>query len=280
MPQYKFLNPTRLKAPFGWIGGKSKLAKDIVEIMPPHSKYIEVFGGGLSVLYAKPSRKDILLDKNLKSFVDSNRKDKYVEIINDTNSNLINLHNIIKTRPASFRNMLNDMLCSREVFELIKMGKLKPKNNVQKAVLYYYLLTFSFGSKGDNFAMCKSRPPKDIYKDYSKWSERLKGVCIENMDFRKLIKEYDSNDALFYIDPPYVGTENYYKMQRDFGIREHKELSEILHNIEGKFILSYNDCELIRELYKSFKILQTKELKYSINIHTKKMTKEVLVVNY
>lgn len=56
---YKFLVPTKLKAPFGWVGGKSKLAQSIVSLMPPHKRYIEVFGGGLSVLYAKPSRRDI-----------------------------------------------------------------------------------------------------------------------------------------------------------------------------------------------------------------------------
>lgn len=281
MRQYNFLVPTKLKAPFGWVGGKSKLAKDIIELMPPHTRYIEVFGGGLSVLYAKPSRKDIMLDKKLDNFVSPHcRKDKYVEIVNDINSDLINLHTIIKTRPVSFKNMLNNMLCSREIFELIKRGKFKPKNDLQKAVLYYYLLIFSFGSKGDNFAMCKSRSPKDIYKDYSKWSERLKSVCIENMDFRKLIKCYDGIESLFYIDPPYVGTENYYKMQRDFGIQEHRELSEILHNIKGKFILSYNDCKLVRELYKDFRVLQTREIKYSLNINTAKMSKEVLIMNY
>lgn len=45
----------QLKAPFGWVGGKSKLAKDIVAAMPDHRLYVEVFGGALNVLYAKQS---------------------------------------------------------------------------------------------------------------------------------------------------------------------------------------------------------------------------------
>ncbi|STQ86207.1 hypothetical protein LS73_000145 [Helicobacter muridarum] len=55
-----FYKPTTLKAPFSWVGGKSRLAKDIVELMPPHRLYVEVFGGALSVLYAKPSIEDML----------------------------------------------------------------------------------------------------------------------------------------------------------------------------------------------------------------------------
>lgn len=265
--QYKFLTPTTLKAPFGWVGGKSRLAKDIVALMPPHRRYIEVFGGGLSVLYAKPK-------------LTGSGSNKYSEIINDINGDLINLHTIIKTRPQSFRNMLNHFPCSREIFYKIKDGKIKPRNNLEKAVLYYYLLVFSFASKGDNFAMCKSRPPKNIYRDYSIWSERLKGVCIENMDFARLIKEYDSVDSLFYLDPPYVGTENYYKIEGKFELDQHKQLAEILRNIQGKCIVSYNDCTLVRELYKDFRILQTKEVRYSMNIQARKLTKEVLIMNY
>ena len=48
------MQSTKLKAPFGWVGGKSKLAKDIVGLMPEHTTYVEVFGGALNVFYAKP----------------------------------------------------------------------------------------------------------------------------------------------------------------------------------------------------------------------------------
>lgn len=54
MPHTQTLKATTLKAPFAWVGGKSRLAASIVQLMPPHKRYIEVFGGGLSVLYAKP----------------------------------------------------------------------------------------------------------------------------------------------------------------------------------------------------------------------------------
>lgn len=58
---------------------------------------------------------------------------------------------------------------------------------------------------------------------------------------------YDIPNALLYLDPPYYGTEKYYQAQ--FAKDDHIRLCKVLENVEGKFILSYNDCEYIRNLY-------------------------------
>ncbi|WP_069637172.1 DNA adenine methylase [Campylobacter pinnipediorum] len=247
------------KAAFGWVGGKSKLAKDIIALMPKHDKYVEVFGGALSVFYQKSPSK--------------------CEILNDINGELINLHRIIKTRPQSLNIELNNMLRSREIFYLIKDKKLKPRNNIQRAALYFYLISLSFGSKGNNFAMAKGRNPKNIYRDFTLQSRRLKRAIIENMSYERLIKEYDSKDTLFYLDPPYVGTESYYKTPKDFNIADHKNLSYILSNINAKFILSYNDCDLVRELYSDFTIKEL-SIRYTLNAKTNKINKELLIMNF
>lgn len=76
------MQTTKIKAPFWWVGGKSKLAKDIVDLIPQdHRKYVEVFGGALSVLYAKEKSK--------------------LEVVNDINSELVNLHRAIRTNPQT-----------------------------------------------------------------------------------------------------------------------------------------------------------------------------------
>ena len=257
---------TKLKAPFGWVGGKSKLAKDIIELIPEdHTKYIEVFGGGLSVFYAKEPSK--------------------LEIVNDINGELVNLHRSIRTNPETLSMYLNDLLISRELFNDIRDKKLKPRNKIEAAAFYMFQLTQSFGSKGDSFAMSakSGRKPKNIYKSYSKWSKRLKGVTIENKSFQELIPLYDKEDAFFYVDPPYVSTESYYKNTGGFGIKEHKELAALLKGVKGKFLLSYNDCDLVRELYKDFNIKATKEIDYTLgaNMHKKdKKVREVFISNY
>lgn len=163
--------------------------------------------------------------------------------------------------------------------------KLKPRNNIEAAAFYFYQLTQSFGSKGDNFAMAakSGRKPKNIYRDFKKISDRLKGVTIENMSFSKLIPLYDKEDAFFYIDPPYVSTESYYKNTGGFGIKEHEQLAELLSKVKGRFLLSYNDSVIVRELYKGFNIRTTKEIKYTLgkNMHGKnKSVREVFITNY
>jgi DNA adenine methylase len=208
------MKTTTLKPPHGWVGGKSKLAKQIVGLIPDdHNLYVEVFGGALNVLYAK----------------ELPIHGRYREVANDFNGDLINLHRSIRINPSTLSSYLNELLISREIFNDIKKGKLKPRNRIEKASFYYYLLQMSFGSRGNNFAMsAKSRKPKNIYKNFSKWSKRLKMVTIENMDFEKLIINYDREEAFFYCDPPYVGTENYYKNIKTFDLDDHKRLYSTL----------------------------------------------------
>lgn len=232
-----------------------------------HRLYVEVFGGALNVLYRKQRP----------------ASSKQAEVVNDINGELVNIHRVIRTNPQSLSTYLNRLLISREIFTEILSGRTKPTNNIERAAFYYYLITQSFGSKGTTFAMNSKigRRPKDIYKDFSRWSKRLKFVTIENMSFDRLIRTYDADEAFFYCDPPYVSTEKYYQHTGGFGEAEHRKLSELLHGIKGKFLLSYNDCELVRELYADMKITSTKEIDYTLRgAGSKKIVREVFIMNY
>lgn len=77
---------------------------------------------------------------------------------------------------------------------------------------------------------------------------------IENLDFEHLIRTYDRQEALFYLDPPYYNAEKYYPDR--FNPEDHVRLKNRLDGIKGKFILSYNDCQAVRELYGGYEILQ------------------------
>jgi DNA adenine methylase len=111
-------------------------------------------------------------------------------------------------------------------------------------------------------------------------SARLAKVVIENKYFEDLINVYDKLDALFYLDPPYYKTEKYYEMK--FATEDHVRLRDRLGRIKGKFILSYNDCEEVRELYRNYKI---EEVSRQHNLHARyddveKMYKELIIRNY
>jgi DNA adenine methylase len=145
-------------------------------------------------------------------------------------------------------------------------------------VFYYYLLTQSFGSRATDFAMPRGSKPRirTLDRDFRVWSKRLQGVCIENMDFKKLITTYDHVDTLFYFDPPYVGTESYYQTPQGFHIDKHIELANMIKNLQGKFILSYNDCAVVRDLYKGYEIIEV-QTTYSLNGANKKQAKELII---
>lgn len=103
---------------------------------------------------------------------------------------------------------------------------------------------------------------------------------IENKDFEKLISQQDSEVSFFYCDPPYFATESYYE-NVGFTKSDHERLKNSLKNISGKFLVSYNDCPEIRELYSGFETYSYERLN---NIRQRfdggSMFKELLIANY
>lgn len=104
-------------------------------------------------------------------------------------------------------------------------------------------------------------------------------VVIENQDFETLIRHYDRSDAFFYADPPYFSTEDMYEI--GFGWDDHVRLRETLGRIKGKFLLSYNDCPEIRELYDGFSLFDfSRTHSMAQRYEAGKEFKELLIANY
>ena len=112
----------------------------------------------------------------------------------------------------------------------------------------------------------------------------MRGVQIENLDFRQIIEKYDSEKALFYLDPPYIEKEHYYEV--GFTEKDHTELAKMLKTIKGKFDLSYYPHSLIDKYYKNFNI-QTKQVSkasYGITVNSRQKIRpkgtELLIKNF
>lgn len=153
--------------------------------------------------------------------------------------------------------------------------------DLQRAARYLYLIKCSFGSNRNSFATA----PKTIYNIVSelpKYKERLKSVIIENRDFEDLIKTYDRDSALFYVDPPYVASERYYNRNyTKFNKDDHIRLNAVLKGIKGRFILSYNDCDFIRDLYKGYHIkCVSRQNLLPATAENRAEFKEVIITNY
>lgn len=254
-----------------WVGGKKALRKLIYTMFPVQfDRYIEVFGGGGWVLFGKPP--------NLK---------RKLEVYNDYNSNLANLFYCVKNRTCAFLLELGFLpINSRDEFSMIRtfLEKQEPDTtflqeeltlaeqnlsppdyeeiraillenaqmtDVKRAAAFFKLIRYSYGSGCTSFG-CQ---PFDVRKCFDAiWqaSHRLSETVIENKDFEALVRQYDRDNAFFYCDPPYYETEGHYEVV--FRKEDHMRLRDTLKACRGKWMVSYNDCDFIRELYDGYYI--------------------------
>ncbi len=216
-----------------WIGGKKALRDEIISRFPTdYKRYIEVFGGGGWVLFHKAPGNDF-------------------EVYNDRNPNLVNLYRCVRDHSDELTAELTYALNSRTDFDYIRKTLKTPTEipDVKRAAYFYQLIRYSYASGLDSYAS----QPHSMWNNFpliTNACARLQKVVIENKDFEKLIDQYDRSESFFYCDPPYFETEDYYE---DVGFTkdDHIRLADRLSSIEGKYLLSYNDCPEIRELYES-----------------------------
>lgn len=241
-----------------WIGGKKALRKRIVAEFPPNiERYIEVFGGAGWVLF------------------ESEKHAKF-EVFNDINGDLINLYRCVKYHSEELQRELDLVLHSREIFKnYLTQMKAEGLTDIQRAARYFVIIRSSFGADTRTFATGRQNIGSKV-SEFNQISKRLSDVIIENRDFEHLIKTYDREKALFYLDPPYYKAETYY--DNHFCESDHTRLHDILTNIKGKFILSYNADKYIEDLYSEFNIIHVERFD---NLSSKNgQYKEVIIRNY
>ena len=214
-----------------WVGGKKALRDEILARFPlEYKRYIEVFGGAGWVLFHKPPGNDF-------------------EVFNDFNGNLVNLYRCVREQPDKLRDELRFLLNSRLDFEYMKqmLHSQAALPDVRRAAYYYALIRYSYAAGTTTFGS----QPHAMWNNFpliEAAAGRLQKVVIENKDCIKLIRQYDRKESFFYCDPPYYQADQYYEAVSTDGF-DHQGLAEALLAIDGKFMLSYNDCGFIRELY-------------------------------
>lgn len=246
----------------GWIGGKRQLRKEILSHFPAAGvgRYIEVFGGAGWVLFGKEQIPG------------------QMEIYNDLDGDLVNLFRCVKYHCEALQAELDYLPHSREIFfDYIAQMNVSGLTDLQRAARFLYLVKHSFGSNAENFAT-GTKSANNVQNILSKVQKRLKNVVIENRDFEQIIKTYDRSNALFYLDPPYVGTEKNYTVK--FSEADHQRLAEVLKKIKGRFILSYGDAPLVRELYAWCNICNTSRTNNLAGAPVRNNFAEVIIKNF
>jgi DNA adenine methylase len=259
-----------VKTPLTYYGGKQNMADLIVSFLPKHHIYCEPFAGGAAVLFAKnPSPK---------------------EILNDLNIEVANFWEVLKRDFDALAEEVFLSLHSRKLFKSAGVVYTNPDmfDRVKRAWAVWYLANSAFGSMldgswgsdvgGKRVSALKNKRAEFLVK----LSHRLQNVRIENYDAIKVIKDNDSIDTLYYIDPPYVGADQGHYAgytQSDFN-----SLLEALTKIRGKFLLSSYSNDRLSNFVKEYKWCQT-EIKMnnsmsSSQVGRKVIKTEILTANY
>lgn len=285
-----------IKTPVSRVGNKTAILHILYALFPiQYGRFIDVFGGSGSVLLGNPEICPFEVyndfDRNLANLFRC-MKERTIAVIRELGfCHLNSREDFIAIRRFFENEQFDDKYLSEELRltqilfpspeanELMEMRKkITADYDVRRAAMFLKLLRFSYSSSGKSYAS----QPFDIRKLFgliSQLQDRLANVVVENQDFETLIKHYDRPDAFFYLDPPYFSTEDMYEV--GFGWDDHVRLRDMLKNIKGKFLLSYNDCDEIRELYNGFSMFDfSRTHSMAQRYEAGKEFKELLIGNY
>lgn len=238
LAQMRSVEPTR--TPAGYIGGKRNLAKRITALIEtiPHTTYAEAFVGMGGIFLKR-------------------RSAPKAEVINDFSGDVANLFRILQRHYPQFMDTLRFQLTGRREFERLKATDPATLTDLERAGRFLYLQRLAFGGKvagrsfGVDVASSAGFNLLTLAPLLDDIHHRLAGVTIENLRWQDFLDRYDRPGTLFYLDPPYWGSEDDYG-KKLFGQAEFGEMAERLATLKGRFILSINDVPEIREIFSSF----------------------------
>ncbi len=229
-----------MKTPITYYGGKQSMLPKILPLIPVHCTYVEPFFGGGAVFWAKQPAN--------------------FEVVNDLNNRLITFYKVLKYDFEDLSNKIDETFHSRfqkkESWEEYKSGADEIKNEIQMAWAVWTSLILGYGSKlGNSFGFDKkgTQPLRVFNKKAAftqAYQQRLKKVTIESYDAIKVIQTYDSEDTFFYLDPPYVSSnQGHYA---GYNLEMFTKLLDVCANMKGKFILSSYPEEILQEYRKAY----------------------------
>lgn len=244
-----------------WVGGKRRLAKHLLPLFPEHKCYVEPFCGGAALFF----RKDV----------------SKVEVINDINGELINLYRVVKNHLEEFVRQFKWALSSRQVFEWEKTTPVEILTDIQRAARFYYLQNMAFGAKieGQTFGTATTAPVGinllRLEENLSAAHLRLARTTIEHLGWLECIEKYDRPHTLFYLDPPYWGTQGY---GVEFGLEQYDAIASMARTIKGNMIISVNDIPEMRQAFSGLHI-EAVDLKYSLGSN-RHQVRELIIRNF
>lgn len=242
-------------------GGKWRLAKWIISLMPEHRIYTECFGGAASVLLQKPR--------------------SYSEVYNDKWDTVVNVFRVMRdpSMAMELKRQLELTPYARTEFEMTgELSLQEISDPIERARLTILRSFAGFGSAATNgkyatgFRSNSNRSGTTPAHDWVNFPsqidvliERLKGVVIEHRNATDVILQHDTKETLHYVDPPYVHiTRNMVRRNAAYECEmtdeDHKALSLVLHGVEGMVMLSGYASLLYASLYEGWNCVERKHM--------------------
>lgn len=219
-----------------WPGGKRRLLKRILPLIPSHVCYCEPFAGGLAVLLAKERSP--------------------VEVVNDVNGTLVALYRNLQYHLPALVAELNWMFSSRQgLHDFIAQPGL---TEIQRAARFLLVNRTSFGGNMSSFSVAKTRGGGAAFDRESMQlllqgaHERLNRVVVENLPFERCLANYDSADTFHFMDPPYLNAQT--TAYRGWTEEEMRKFRKSVEKLKGKFLITVDDSPFNRDLFSDCRI--------------------------
>jgi len=248
------MNNKKIRSPFCRIGNKYPIINQLLEVIPNHNTYIELFTGSGALFFNKPKVK--------------------LNILNDLDKQVINNLELLKKSSSNINDYRQDLTTLIKIKEFYN----NHSNSNEDLLLYEKI-------KSCNGYLCKpvlnekhiynNRNPFTIVKKIDIYKDKLKETKLFTKDYEDIINEYNYDDAFFFIDPPYENTD------KNFGYAESKifDYERLLRNIKkikGFFLLTINNSSYIKKLFEDYNILEIM-VRSGFN---KGYRKELFIYNY
>lgn len=227
----------KLKSPFKLSGNKKQLFKTIIDNFPPLDEieeYVEPYCGTASVFLNKSKTK--------------------IEVINDIDEGIISIFRAIRDECAIFVKKLKKIEHEKTTFEKA-INKKEFETNTDKAVNEFILRNMSV--KGQKKVYTTSENWNVILEELPLISKKLKSCFIFNKSAIEVIKAFDNNKTLCFIDPPCLEEKGVDPLECcEMSTDDHIELAKNLVDFKGKVILSGYQSTLYKRLYKEWNCIK------------------------
>lgn len=245
-----------------WMGGKRRMADKILPMIPKHTCYVEPFAGAAAILFAKEPSK--------------------CEVLNDLNGELVNLYRVVQHHLEELVRQFKWALTSRQIYNWLSDTPPETLTDIQRAARFFYIQTHTFGSKPATRAFgtkTSGRAQLNLLRLEEKLSAahlRLHGVFVESMDWKDLVKRYDREHTVFFMDPPYLDVVGYGIVWRK---QDFEEMSEIVRSIKGRAIITVSNVPEMKKVFKGLRIKQV-TTPYTIRHAGRTIGRELIIRNW